>query len=90
MVRARGVIPCMACRPSCANSNVIMNYRECGVPSLEPVFFGMRGRGNDQQAILVTEELAGFIPLDGCVRRWSENGAPSRALRLACSMSLPR
>ncbi len=60
----------------------IMSYRECGVPSLEPVFFGMRGRGENQRAILVTEELKGFIPLDDCVRRWEENGAPSRAVRL--------
>lgn len=60
----------------------IMSYRECGVPSLEPVFFGMRGRGENQRAILVTEELKGFIPLDDCVRRWEGNGAPSRAVRL--------
>lgn len=59
----------------------IMSYRECDVPSLEPVFFGMRGRDKNQRAILVTEELAGFVSLDECVRRWAERGMPSRAER---------
>ncbi|MFT3848003.1 MAG: lipopolysaccharide kinase InaA family protein [Propionivibrio sp.] len=59
----------------------IMTYREYGVPSLEPVFFGMRGRGNSQRAILVTKELMGFRSLDDCVRGWIENGLPSRHMR---------
>ena len=60
----------------------IMSYRDCGVPSLEPVFFGMRGGGKDQRAILVTEELSGFVSLDDCVQGWIKNGLPSRSRRL--------
>lgn len=34
------------------------------VPSLVPIFFGVRGQANKQQASLMTEELAGFESLE--------------------------
>lgn len=60
----------------------IMAYRQQAIPSLEPVYFAMRGRGANQRAILVTEELTGFVPLDGLVRGWMRDGMPPRAARL--------
>jgi hypothetical protein len=60
----------------------IMNYRRYAIPSLEPVYFAMRGRGKNQRAILVTEELTGFVSLADLERRWTHEGMPPRALRL--------
>ncbi len=60
----------------------IMMYRDNAVPSLEPVYFGMRGRGKKQRAILATEELAGFVSLEGLTGKWEENAIPPRAERL--------
>jgi len=60
----------------------IMAYRRHSIPTLEPVYFGMRGRGSDQRAILATEELAGFVSLEDRVQGWMRDGAPPRAERL--------
>ncbi|MDR2688446.1 MAG: lipopolysaccharide kinase InaA family protein [Azoarcus sp.] len=60
----------------------IMNYRRHAIPSLEPVYFGMRGRGKSQRAILATEELAGFASLADLEQRWAREGVPPRELRL--------
>lgn len=60
----------------------IMAYRRCAVPTLEPVFFGMRMHGKDQRAILATEELAGFVSLDDLVKGWGGSGVPPRQERL--------
>jgi len=59
----------------------IMHYRACGIPTLEPVYFGMRCIDRDQRAILVTEELSGFVSLEDRVQRWLRDGAPPRAAR---------
>jgi hypothetical protein len=58
-----------------------MHYRSKAIPTLEPVFFGMRIVGKDQRAILITEELTGFVSLEGRVQRWLREGAPSQAIR---------
>lgn len=60
----------------------IMHYRECGVPTLEPVYFAMRTIGKDQRAILVTEELAGFLSMEERAQGWLEGGVPARPIRL--------
>jgi len=60
----------------------IMAYRDNAIPSLEPVYFGMRTRGKDQRAILVTEELTDFVSLEDRVQGWLRNGVPERAERL--------
>ena len=62
--------------------NHIMHYRRCGVPTLEPVYFGMRKIGEDHRAILVTEELTGFVSMEDRVQVWRKEGAPSRRVRL--------
>lgn len=59
----------------------IMHYRDCGVPTLEPVYFAARRDGNGHRAILVTEELAGFVSLESLVAGWARDGAPSPGIR---------
>ncbi|HMM55423.1 MAG TPA: lipopolysaccharide kinase InaA family protein [Candidatus Desulfobacillus sp.] len=61
----------------------LRQYRARGIPTLEPVYFAMRREAGQARAILATEELAGFIPLDERARRWRLEGAP-RSVRLAC------
>ncbi|MDR2186915.1 MAG: lipopolysaccharide kinase InaA family protein [Azonexus sp.] len=60
----------------------IQHYRACGIPTLEPVYFAMRKVGKDERAILMTEELTGFISMEDRVRRWLQSGAPPRPIRL--------
>jgi hypothetical protein len=60
----------------------IMHYRSCGIPTLEPVYFGMYKEGKDHRAILITEELSGFISMEDRVQDWLKNGAPPRKERL--------
>lgn len=60
----------------------IMHYRDCGIPTLDPVYFGMHKAGKDHRAILITEELAGFVSMEDRVQDWLKNGAPPRAERL--------
>jgi hypothetical protein len=60
----------------------IMAYRADAILSLEPVYFGMRGRGKGQRAVLVTEELTGFSSLDAYQQIWQHEGAPPRHERL--------
>ncbi|MDR0379665.1 MAG: lipopolysaccharide kinase InaA family protein [Candidatus Accumulibacter sp.] len=60
----------------------IMTCRRYAIPSLEPVYFAMRGRGRNQRAILATVELTGFASLAELERRWAYEGLPPRAVRL--------
>jgi hypothetical protein len=60
----------------------IMHYQACGIPTLDPVYFAVRRIGKDQRAILVTEELSGFVSMEDRVRDWLKNGAPTRPVRL--------
>lgn len=48
----------------------IMRYRANGIASLEPVYFAMRKVGKDHRAILITEELTGFVSVEDQVQRW--------------------
>lgn len=50
----------------------IMHYRACQVPTLEPVFFAARTVAGKSRAILVTQGLTGFLPLD----HWLAEDAP--------------
>lgn len=59
----------------------IMTYRRHAVPTLVPVYFGMRTQGGKQRAILATEELGGFRPLDALVQAWQREGQPPRRVR---------
>jgi hypothetical protein len=60
----------------------IMHYRDCGIPTLDPVYFSMHREGKDHRAILITEELTGFVSMEDRVQDWLKNGAPPRKTRL--------
>ena len=61
---------------------LIMHYKACGIPALEPVYFAQRLVAGGHRAILVTEELAGFTSLESQVQDWLKNGfPPATALR---------
>ncbi|MDR2219045.1 MAG: lipopolysaccharide kinase InaA family protein [Methylobacillus sp.] len=59
----------------------ILLYRARGIPTLEPVYFAMRKVGKDERAILITEELTGFVSMEDRVQRWLQTGAPPQAIR---------
>lgn len=59
----------------------LMHYRACAIPTLEPVYFGIRQTGEGSRAILATAELTGFSPLETHLRQWQEQGNPSRQIR---------
>lgn len=62
--------------------NKIMDYREHGIPALEPVYFALRSKARGHRAILATEELTGFQSMEELVQQWLTNGAPERLIRL--------
>jgi hypothetical protein len=62
----------------------LMHYRACQVPTLDPVYFASRVVDGQSRAILVTRELAGFMPLDV----WSTAEPRSRNQRHACLMAV--
>ncbi len=68
----------------------IMHYQDCGVPTLEPVYFGMREVNGDHRAILVTAELTGYVSVEDHVQGWLDNGAPSRMERLKVLAAIAR
>lgn len=49
----------------------ILTLRDLNVPVLSPVYFGMRRHQGKQEALLVTEELTGFEPLEDIQQRWA-------------------
>ena len=61
----------------------IVHYQKCGVDTLVPVYFAMRKVGNDHRAILITEELSGFVSMEDRVQSWRKEGTPPRAVRLS-------
>jgi hypothetical protein len=56
----------------------IMRYRRCGIPTLTPIYFGVRRENGNQRAVLMTEELTGFRSLDELSREWKSFSAPAR------------
>ena len=60
----------------------IMDCRRRAIPTLEPVYFGTRMHEGNQQAILMTEELTGYISLEDRVQAWLRDGMPPRSERL--------
>ena len=60
----------------------ILRYRARGIPTLTPVYYAERRIGRNRQAVLVTEELAGFRSLRDCVREWERSGWPPRETKL--------
>jgi SAM-dependent methyltransferase len=58
-----------------------------GVPTLEPVYFAHAQGGKDYRAILVTEELTGFVALEDRVQPLAE---PRRAAAQGASCGAPQ
>lgn len=59
----------------------ILLFKRAGVPALEPVFFAVRKVAGDLRAILCTEALDGYEPLENMVERWLTEGWPDRKKR---------
>ena len=59
----------------------ILRYRECGIPSLTPLYFAWRREGGNQRAVLLTEELAGFRSLEETAKDWEQNPPPPKIRR---------
>lgn len=45
----------------------LLKFQKLGIPTLDLVYFGRRKNKGDSQAILVTRELEGYIPLDNAM-----------------------
>lgn len=56
----------------------ILRFKNAGIPALEPVYFGVRKVNGDLRAILCTEALDGYEPLEDLTERWSKEGWPER------------
>ena len=56
----------------------IQKYRQYGIPTATPIFFGERMQNRERQAILILEGLGGFTSLDGYLRQWQQQGFPSQ------------
>jgi hypothetical protein len=59
----------------------ILRYNRSGIPALEPVFYERRYNSDGIQAILITEYLEGYMPLDELISSYEEQGWPERAVR---------
>lgn len=54
----------------------ICQFNECGIPTLEPVFFGQRANSAECRAILTTRELGGYESLEDLESDWARQGWP--------------
>ncbi|MCD4717112.1 MAG: lipopolysaccharide kinase InaA family protein [Desulfobacterales bacterium] len=59
----------------------ILRYKRLDIPALEPVFYENRHDSDGIQAILITEYLEGYMPLDELVSSYQGKGWPDRAGR---------
>ena len=55
---------------------LILHYKACAIPALEPIYFAMRAVDGGHRAILMTEELSGFASIESHVQAWLKNGFP--------------
>jgi tRNA A-37 threonylcarbamoyl transferase component Bud32 len=59
----------------------ILRFKKAAIPALEPVYFAVRKVEGDLRAILCTEALDGYEPLESLVERWLKDGWPDRKNR---------
>ncbi|MCK4509713.1 MAG: hypothetical protein KAU27_14290 [Desulfuromonadales bacterium] len=59
----------------------ILRFKKASIPALEPVYFAVRKVEGDLRAILCSEALDGYEPLENLVKRWSTEGWPDRNTR---------
>jgi len=58
----------------------ILAYRRKGIPVLTPVLLSVNRRGNVSRAVLLTEFLEGFVPLDRLIETRAAEGVPDRKM----------
>jgi hypothetical protein len=51
---------------------------ECGVPTLDVLYFAERKVDGKRQSILVTRALTGYQSLDVCIQNWQQTGWPDK------------
>jgi len=56
----------------------IVAYRRKGIPVLSPVLLAVNRQGNTTRAVLLTEFLEGFVPLERLIETRSAEGVPDR------------
>ena len=59
----------------------ILRFKKASIPALEPVYFAVRKVEGNLRAILCSEALDGYEPLENLVERWSTEGWPDRKAR---------
>lgn len=59
----------------------ILRFKNAGIPALEPVYFAVRKVDGNLRAILCTEALDGYEPLEDLTERWLKEGWPERKKR---------
>jgi hypothetical protein len=59
----------------------ILRFKQLGIAVVEPVYFCRRRTASGTQAILVTEYLEGYTPLDEWVGKWHRGGGANRLER---------
>jgi len=57
----------------------IQHYKRLGIPTIEPVYYAQRNSPDGTQAVLVTEYLEGYQPLNELETTWQEHGRLDRA-----------
>jgi len=60
----------------------ILRFRKHDIPTLTPVYYACRIQDNNCQAILITEELTGYISLEDLVQGWEGQVSPNRQEQL--------
>jgi len=63
--------------------SMLLYLQTQAVPAPKPVFFAKRKVNNDQQAILMTEALTNYLPLDQVMEQMFANGMPSQKTQRA-------
>jgi len=66
----------------------IMSFREIGIPTLEPVYYGLKKENDDHLAVLVTNGLDEYFPLDELIEIWQQQGWPDIKTRKNIAQSI--
>jgi len=59
----------------------ILRFKQAAIPALEPIYFAVRKVEGDLRAIVCTEALDGYEPLENLTERWLKEGWPDRETR---------
>jgi hypothetical protein len=59
----------------------ILRFKQAAIAALEPIYFAVRKVDGDLRAIVCTEALDGYEPLENLTERWLKEGWPDRETR---------